>query len=463
MKIDFQKYNQENYLVLVLLHILMGFGIFAYKPLGKIIFLSLVVYFTGRIILSHDSNKTREVLLACAYFVGAEVLFRMTKSSISYEATKYLVIIYMLLGIFYKGLSGKGYVYFIYLIILVPAVVMASITLTFDANFRTNVAFVLTGPVCLGIAALFCYDRKVSSKLLLDIMLYISLPTIALTAYIYIYAPSVKEIITHTASNSGVSGGFGPNQVATAVGLGMVAMVVRIFLYSPSLVLRLINLTIFGVMTFRAFVTFSRGGVITAVIVSVAFLWTIFLQSSSKQRSQIIGSFIIFALVASISWMVSSNQSSGLLDKRYANEDALGREKEDVGTGRVDLFVDEIEGFLSNPFMGVGASRTKDKRIEEGESRVPSHNEVGRLLGEHGFLGIVALIILILTPLVYRTTNKRNFLFYAVFCFWFATINHTGMRIAAPAYLYALALLNVTSSNSPNKKLLRLRKSEPIR
>ena len=124
MKIQFEKYNQGNYLGLILLHIIMGFVIYVYEPLGKVIFLVLVAYFTGRIILSNESNKTREVLLGCAYFVGAEVLFRMTRSAISYEATKYLVILFMLMGIFYKGLSGKGYVYFIYLIILVPAVVV---------------------------------------------------------------------------------------------------------------------------------------------------------------------------------------------------------------------------------------------------------------------------------------------------------------------------------------------------
>lgn len=452
MRIDFKKYNQDKYLGLVLLHIGMGIVLYSSRVVAMIIFLCLIVYFLGRIVLASQSNKTREVLLACAYFVGAEVLFRMTKSTISYEATKYLVILFMLMGIFYKGLSGKGYVYFIYLIILVPAVVMASITLTFDANFRTNVAFVLTGPVCLGIVALFCYDLKVSYKLLLDIILYISLPIMAMTTYIIVYNPSVKEIITNTASNPTASGGFAPNQVATALGLGMVAMIVRVFLASPNLVLRLINLFIFSIMTYRAVVTFSRGGVFAAIIASVVLLWTIYRYASFIQKNRIIRVFILFATVVGLAWVVSINQTSGLISKRYSNEDALGREKQDMATGRVDLFTSELEGFVINPFLGIGASRTKDRRIELDESHVPSHNEVGRLLGEHGLLGIIALSILILTPLVYRSKNKRNFLFYAAYCFWFATINHSGMRIAAPAFIYGLTLLYVTNEKPPLRR-----------
>lgn len=421
-----------------------------------IIFIGLIIYFLGRIILASQANKTREILLSCAYLISAEVLFRTTKSTISWEAIKYLVILFMLMGIFYNGLSGKGYVYFIYLIILVPSVVMASITLNFDANFRTNVAFVLTGPVCLGIVALFCYDRKVSYKLLMDIMLYISLPIIAMTTYIIIYNPSVKEIITNTASNPATSGGYAPNQVATALGLGMVAMIVRIFLASPNLVLKCINLFIFSLMTYRAVVTFSRGGVFAAVIASVALLWTIYHYASSRQKNRILEVFVLFLIVVSLSWIASINQTSGLINKRYANEDALGREKEDMATGRVELFMSELDGFLINPFLGIGASRTKDRRIELGESHVPSHNEVGRLLGEHGLLGISALSILILTPLVYRSRHKRNFLFYAAYFFWFATINHTGMRIAAPAFIYGLALLNVQ-----NEKPALRRKPSP--
>jgi hypothetical protein len=177
----------------------------------------------------------------------------------------------MLLGMFYKGLSGKGYPYFFYLIALVPAIIVASVTLSFDARFRTNIAFVLSGPVCLGIAALFCYDRKVSYKEILQIIMYMSLPIIATTVYLFFYNPSLKDVLTSTASNSATSGGFGPNQVSTVLGLGMFCLVTRLFLKSPSLFLKLFNLAILCGITFRAIVTFSRGGVVAAVIIIAAF------------------------------------------------------------------------------------------------------------------------------------------------------------------------------------------------
>lgn len=434
---------KDHYFSLVMLHIGIGFLLFLFAPLSKIYFLIAMGYFLVRIIIAPISHKAQNVFLACAYFAGAEVLFRMTKGGIAYEASKYLVILFMLMGMFFNGLKGKGYPYFLYLILLVPSILVASTTLSFFANFRTNIAFVLSGPVCLGIAALFCYDRKVTNRQILNIITYLSLPSISMVTYLFLYNPSIRDTLSGTYSNSAASGGFGPNQVSTALGLGMFALVVRLFLKSPTLFMKILNIIILGAMTFRAIVTFSRGGVIAAVIVIAAFLGSLFYRSSYKLKSQIIVSFVLLSLTVIISWMISSNQTRGLIDKRYANENASGVKKSDITTGRVVLFMEEIEGFLSSPFLGIGASRVKDIRIERDGNKLPSHNEIGRLLSEHGFFGIIILMILIIKPLGFRTGNKRNYYFYAFLCFWFATINHSGMRIASPALLYGFALLNV--------------------
>ncbi|WP_299334696.1 O-antigen ligase [uncultured Psychroserpens sp.] len=435
----------DHYVGRILLHILIGVAVFMFEPLSKIYFYIVLGYFLVRIILLPEEKKTKEILLACAYFAGAEVLFRMTKGGIAYEASKYLVILFMTLGMFFKGVSGRGYPYFIYLVALLPSILVASMTLSFDANFRTNIAFVLSGPVCLGIAALFCYDRKISNNNLLEVISNLIYPSIATTVYLFLYNPSIKDTLSGTASNAATSGGFGPNQVSTALGLGIIAIVIRLFMKSPSFGLKIFNLILLISISFRAIVTFSRGGVFAAIIVIIAFLGTIFYRSSEKLRNQIVVSFFLFITAVSITWIISSSQTRGLIDMRYANKSASGLEKKDITTGRLDLFMEELEGFIDNPIIGIGASRVKDIRVEMSGNQLPSHNEIGRLLSEHGMIGLFLIIILFIKPLVFRANNKRNYYFYAFFCFWFATINHSGMRIAAPALLYAFCLLNVTN------------------
>ncbi|MFD1014593.1 O-antigen ligase family protein [Winogradskyella rapida] len=419
------------------------------ETLAKLYFLGALFYFLYRVIGATDKTRTYEVLKACAYFVGAEVFFRTTKGAISYEAGKYIVILFVLIGMFYKGLSGRGYPYFIYLMFLVPSIFVASTTLSFDANFRTNIAFVLSGPVCLGLAALFCYDKRVSYQQLSQIMLFMVLPIIAHTAYLYLYVPDLKEVLNSTASNRAAAGGWGANQVSAALGLGMFIMAVRLFTKSPNMGLKVLNALILGLIAFRAVTTMSRGGVIAAVMAIFIFLFYYYRSAKTRKRNELILLFGLFCMSLVITWFVSISQTNGLVNLRYANKDHLGREKASLSTGRAELFEHELEGFIDNPFLGIGSSRAKDQRIETDGQGVTSHSEFSRTLAEHGMLGVIILLILIFKPLEIRSRNKGNYYFYAFLAFWFLTINHMSMRIAMPAFIYGLALLNVTHDKRP--------------
>lgn len=438
-----------TYVVAVVFHLFIGIIIYFNEALAKLYFFVALFYFLYKIVTSPSHLKIFEVLKACAYFVGAEVLLRMTRGAISYEAGKYLVVAFMIMGMFYKGMSGKAYPYFIYILLLIPSIFVASTTLSFDANFRTNIAFVLSGPVCLGIAALFCYDKKITIKQLHTILLYTVLPIISHTIYIFFYNPSVKDVLSGTGSNRSASGGWGANQVSTILGLGMLIIAVRLFAKSPTKGLKILNIVIFSAISFRAVVTFSRGGVVTALITIVAFLVMYYSVVTKRKKNNILMLSVVFAFSMVFTWLISSNQTDGYIDLRYENKDHLGREKADITTGRGELFEKEISGFISNPFFGIGSSRAKDERIEIEGQGVTSHSEVSRLLAEHGMFGVIILVILLFKPLDYRSRNKRNYLFYAFLGFWFATINHSSIRLAAPAFIYALALLNVTYENNP--------------
>ncbi|HAI19016.1 MAG TPA: hypothetical protein DCM10_13910, partial [Xanthomarina gelatinilytica] len=138
-----------------------------------------------------------------------------------------------------------------------------------------------------------------------------------------------------------------------------------------------------------------------------------FFQAKPKVRNQVMGAFVLFLGGVAMAWVISSNQSSGMVDKRYANQNAAGVEKEDITTGRKQLFMEELEGFITNPFFGIGSSRAKDQRIEEDGQGVTSHNELSRTLAEHGIFGIMMLLILLFKPLDIRAKNKQNYYFYA--------------------------------------------------
>jgi O-antigen ligase len=142
-------------------------------------------------------------------------------------------------------------------------------------------------------------------------------------------------------------------------------------------------------------------------------------------------------------WGFSSLTTEGLIDKRYANQDALGREKADVTTGRAELIESELQAFYDHPITGIGVGKNKEYRLETIGELSATHNEVSRMLAEHGLLGVIALGILGLTPLLYRIRNRTNVYLFSFLIFWFLTINHSSMRIAAPAFIYGLSLITI--------------------
>ena len=280
-------FSKNPYLFLIVTHVAIGFGIYAFKPLAKIYFLATIGIFL--FYLFKNGNKNNEALYAAAYITGAEVLFRMTDASPVpiYEAGKYGVIGFILLGLFFSGTSRKSGPYWLYLLLLIPGIVYASSTLGYDTNFRKAIIFNLSGPFCLGIAALYCVDRRITRKQLQYVIWSLLMPTVAMGVYLFFYTPDMRSVLSGTGSNFAASGGFGPNQVSTAIGIGMFCLVIQLFTNSKNVMLLAINLGLLSLLTYRGIVTFSRGGVITALVISVAFILFYFKAGNLKTKKRI--------------------------------------------------------------------------------------------------------------------------------------------------------------------------------
>ena len=270
--------------------------------------------------------------------------------------------------------------------------------------------------------------------------------------YLTLYTPNIQEVITGTESNFQTSGGYGPNQVATILGLGMFIFFSRIILASKTKFQVIVNLILALNITYRGMLTFSRGGMITGFLMILFLLLFLYLKSNSGGRIKLnyIVVFVGFALIAT--WGYTSFTTGGLIDKRYANQDAQGRVKESKFTGREEVAQNEINTFLNNPIFGVGVGKGVEVRKAETNIEIQSHDEITRMLAEHGLFGVVGLLILFFTPLILYLENQFNMFLLCFLLFWLLTINHAAMRTAAPAFVYSLSLLNV-QLGIPKKRL----------
>ncbi|NRT15154.1 hypothetical protein HNP99_001501 [Flavobacterium sp. 28A] len=443
--------EEINYLKLILFHVGIGFLIYLFPFTSKIYGYSIFIFGTYYVIKSQNSNN--EVLIVAAYLVGSEVFLRMTGGNPLYEITKYGVVFYILIGMYYSGFSKGAFPYWIFLLLLIPGVIMATYSLNYDSDIRKTIAFNISGPVCLGIASLYTFRRKIALEKMNDILLSMGLPIVSCMVYLTFYTPNVRDVITSTQSNFETSGGFGPNQVATFLGLGMFIFFSRIILESKTKIMVAINLILALNITYRGMVTFSRGGMITGFLMILLLLVFLYFKTNGGGKVKL-GSIMVLITVALLSaWSYTSFQTDGLINKRYANQDAAGRAKESQFTGREDIAQNEINTFYKNPLLGVGTGVAAELRERETGMKVLSHDEITRMLAEHGMLGILALAILFLTPLFLYFENKFNMYLLCFVAFWFLTINHAAMRTAVPAFVYSLSLLNVQIfQNQKNKE-----------
>ncbi|WP_396186590.1 O-antigen ligase family protein [Flavobacterium sp.] len=435
------KKEDLNYFNIILFHVVLGFLVYLFPFVAKIYGYAILI--GGIYFVIKTQNRHNEALVAAAYIVGSEVFLRMTGGNPLYEISKYAVMVFIFMGMYFSGFSRGAAPYWIFLLLLVPSVVITTFVLNFETDMRKSIAFNISGPVCLGVASLYTYRRKIPLHQMNSIILGLGLPIVTCMSYLTFYTPSIQDVVTSTESNSATSGGFGPNQVSTFLGLGMFVFFSRTILESRTKFMLGLNILVAINISYRGIVTFSRGGMITGFLMILLLLFFLYYKSNYTGRVKLNYIIVFIAVAIVATWSYTSFQTGGLIDKRYANQDARGRTKESRFTGREDIAQNEIDMFLKNPIFGVGVGKGVELRTKETGTWVLSHDEITRMLAEHGTLGIFALLILFFTPLFLYLENKFNMFLLCFLAFWFFTINHAAMRTAAPAFVYSLSLLNV--------------------
>ncbi len=436
------KYSTEIYLII---HILAGIVI-SFFPLTY--YIVVAIYIIALIKILSSTKSTYYAILFSAYLVGWELTGRMTYAGLPHEFTKYAISSILLLAFMLNRDRKWDTPIVIFFLLLIPAVFLTH-GRTFEES-RQLVSANLSGLLCLTISVLVFNGQRISTLFLTRVFLLILLPIVTMLTYLIVKTPDLSSLDFGYQSNF-VSSIYGPNQVSSILGLGILIIGISYLVKIKLFQYNIIGLPILLLMSYRALATFSRGGVLTAfVILILGYLLVLFSATHSSKLLFRNISLIVLLVVGSYFVFDYANKiTEGQLYNRYAG--VKGERKlsnEEYTSGRALITAIDVQMFADNLLTGIGVGMGKFERSNYGfPVEVAAHIEFTRLLAEHGILGGIALLIMIIYPILifYRQNNSIYTKVLIVMCigFCFMFMSHSATRLAAPVFLYGLAFVQV--------------------
>lgn len=374
-------------------------------------------------------RKLDRVAYCGAYIVGAEVLWRMTDAQVPWEFGKYAMSFIFLVALARTGRLGRPILPALYFLLLLPSIWITFANYPMDQAVR-QVSFNMSGPFTLFVGAWFFQRLTLTQDRFLVLLIALLGPVLGIAANAIFNTISVEHINFTSESNSITSGGFGPNQAAAILGLGVVAA----FFYLTNGPSRLLHRALIGgimlVLVFQSGLTFSRTGL--ALAAGSIVLATFFLVRNGRMRLVILLLAVIgFLFVRYIMVPALDDFTRGYFSHRFT---------ETTSSGRFEAALVDLQIWERNLVLGAGPGGGGIQRTSMGLVTA-AHTEFTRMLGEHGMLGMFALVVFIIMCIrnILRAQGFRNRAVAVAFLGWAtAFMLVSGLRLAAPGLVFGL-------------------------
>jgi O-antigen ligase len=436
------KYKSD---LLVLVHFCAG--IIVGKIPSIVFYWEIGVFLLAILWAFNVTGSARNIFMLAGYLIGMELLIRMAGTPLPHEFTKYAVSFLLLLSLLLKS-KQIPIIWVVFGALLMPGILLTDAG-DFEAS-RQLISANLAGPFCLLLSVAYFHNRVLRMSDLRQAFLYTLYPLASILGYLFIATPDLSEIDFGYRSNFATSV-YGPNQVSSILGLGILLIGISYFLKLRLFSNHLLSFSFLGFLLFRGLLTFSRGGMLAAIL--ILLLVFIYLSVISIGTKRAFFRTVAFAFGVTLCAYFAFNYTNELTDNklydRYTGQKA-GKQIEDIDkftSGRTLIVNLDWQIFLNNPVLGVGVGMGKFYRTNFGFNVfVAAHNEFSRLLAEHGLFGLIALVILIVAPLLRffeSTLIVERVLIIASVGFCFAFMTHSATRIAAPCFFYGMAFIKL--------------------
>ena len=436
----------------LIFHVILGI-VSTFTPY-LLVFWVLAIMGTSFLDLNLKRNKNQIMTYTLAYLLGVEVFSRMARAPLTGllpdEIGKYFPLFVLIAAFLLEGkIRQKGIGWWIIFLTL------PSLMLIEGQYLRYGIVFNYLGIFNLALMILYFSEKVIDLKMLNKMFRLMLYPFISVAVFLFIRVPDYEDIEYKVgqASSFLTSGGYGPNQVATTLGLGVLIIGYLYITKQRLFRIKYLDEFLFFVFLVRGLLTFSRGGIMVPIFCLVLFyIVNLLYKNKSRLRQRvklkkIQTSQVVLALVGVVViFMYANNKTNGALLGRYKGDSAgtiAGTKEKDLNhmvSHRVEIAEMDIALWLQNPFLGVGPGMSKF--TEGGHFGFGSHVEYSRMLAEHGVLGLFVLIIITFYPISYFRKIKDPYhkgLFAMFIALAILTSFHAAMRTMVTPFFYGLA------------------------
>lgn len=410
-------------------------------------------------------DRIQKFIPFLVYICSFEVFGRILKAYpyIPWEVSKYVLISSFIILLLINKIKNPSKIGFLIILFLIPGTLI-------DLSSQVNLELLINnlfGIASLAVLLIIIKDYSITKQdfdSILRLLWYSTIPTLI---YVIIRTPELTLLNFTLNANFQATAGFGSNQVASILGIGMFLsfyawMNKHLFSGNHSL-----DGLFIGLFAYQGFLTFSRGGMVV-VLIAIVIYYILFRSSNFyKDIIQIrkLRPFFFFSsaiVIILVTFFFIQNISDGSITKRYAGETtatlsgAQNKTINTITTGRYDLFLEDLNLWYKNFIFGTGIGASKFLR-GNGLNGISPHTEISRLLAEHGVFGLI--IILIMFGLVYRSyiINKSSSYRGILVCLGLIAIGtamHSAMRTFITPIFFCLSTMRIIEENNDNDRVI---------
>ena len=408
--------------------ILLGHGLYGILLTRSAALATLHALVTFGVALWASFTSTmRRVAIVCAYMAGSEILWRLGKAVLPWEFVKYAIVLIMVITLARVRRLRWDWTAVTYFALLLPSTFLSFSEQPFEFA-RQQVSFNMSGPLVLAVSTWFFSLLRPPRHDIQRFFLAILAPIVSLALVAVTRTASLEDLTFSDSSNFQTSAGYGPNQVSTVFGLGVLLVILLALLVEDRMRERLVYAAFALFLGTLSALTFSRGGLFGA-LGALLIASPLLARGARGRMTLFIGAVVMVGVVNVIILPKLDSLTGGAIATRFQDTNPTGR---DV------LIKKELESFADHPIFGTGPG-SLDELNEEVSS---SHTEFSRLPAQHGIFGIFALVCMLLIAwrdVRTQRSHAAKAISLALIAWSLLTMTHAAMRLAITPLAFGMA------------------------